>query len=246
MITITTQDALHKAWLYRVLINIADNKKLSELYFKGGTCAAMAGFLNRFSVDLDFDYVGEVTAISKIKKELKKIFSDLNLEIKDESGEALQFFLKYPNQKPHDRNTLKVDVNFPPPSANTYAPLKLNDISRVLMCQDLKTMFANKLVAVIDRFSRHHSIAGRDIYDIHHYFISNYSYNEAVISERTGLSLLDFFIKLYNFIDEQVTEKNLTQDLNFLLPYKEFQSLRKTLKDETLALIKMEIEKLTP
>lgn len=245
MITITTQDALHKSWLYRVLINITDNKDLSELYFKGGTCAAMAGFLDRFSVGLDFDYVGDVTNISKIKRELKKLFFDLGLEVKDESNNALQFFLKYPNQNLHDRNTLKVDVNFPPPVANMYQPLKLNDISRVLMCQDIKTMFANKLVAVTDRFERNQSIAGRDIYDIHHYFINNYSYNEAVILERTGLSLLDFFNKLYAFIKEHITEKILTQDLNFLLPYKQFQRLRKTLKDETLALIDVEIKKLT-
>ena len=246
MITNTSQDALHKAWLYRVLINIADNKKLTELYFKGGTCAAMAGFLDRFSVDLDFDYVGDLAAITQIKKELKKLFSNLGLEVKDESNNALQFFLRYPNQNPHDRNTLKVDVNFPPPQANVYEPLKLNDISRVLICQDIKTMFANKLVAVIDRYERNHSIAGRDIYDIHHYFINNYSYNEAVILERTGLSLLDFFTKLRDFIDEHITETILTQDLNFLLPYKQFQRLRKTLKTETLMLINSEIKKLTP
>ena len=245
MITITTQDALHKAWLYRVLINIADNKNLSELYFKGGTCAAMAGFLDRFSVDLDFDYVGDVSAIFRIKKELKKLFLDLGLEVKDESGNALQFFLKYSNQNLYDRNTLKVDINFPPPSSNTYEPLKLNDISRVLMCQDLKTMFANKLVAITDRFQRHKSIAGRDIYDIHHYFTNNYPYNEAVILERTGLNLLDFFNKLSTFIKEHINEKILTQDLNFLLPYKQFQGLRKTLKDETLVLIDLEIKKLS-
>ena len=245
MITINTNDAIHKAWLYRVLITIVDNKKLQDLYFKGGTCAAMAGLLDRFSVDLDFDYVGDIKDIPLIKKELKNIFSDLGLEIKDESNKALQFFLKYSNKNIHDRNTLKVDVNFPPPNSNVYQPIKLNDINRIVMCQNIQTMFANKLVAVIDRFERNKSIAGRDIYDIHHYFVSNYSYNQAVILERTGLNLLEFFKKLYIFIETRINEKILTQDLNFLIPYTKFQSLRKTLKEETLALVDLEIKKLS-
>ena len=245
MITINSNDAIHKSWLYRVLINIVDDKNLQDLYFKGGTCAAMAGFLYRFSVDLDFDYVGDIKNIPAIKKELKTVFSSLGLEIKDESNNALQFFLRYPNNNIHDRNTLKVDVNFPPPSSNIYQPLKLNDISRIVMCQNIQTMFANKLVAVIDRFERNNSIAGRDIYDIHHYFISNYSYNSDVILERTGLSLLEFFKKLYLFIETHINERILTQDLNFLVPYNKFQSLRKTLKEETLALIDSEIKKLS-
>ena len=50
------KDALHKAWLYRLLEAIADNQKLVKvMYFKGGTCASMLGWLQRFSVDLDFD-----------------------------------------------------------------------------------------------------------------------------------------------------------------------------------------------
>ena len=30
-----------------------------NLYFKGGTCASMLGYLDRFSVDLDMDFVGK-------------------------------------------------------------------------------------------------------------------------------------------------------------------------------------------
>ena len=49
------KDALHKAWLYRLLEAIADNQKLVKvMYFKGGTCASMLGWLPRFSVGQDF------------------------------------------------------------------------------------------------------------------------------------------------------------------------------------------------
>ncbi|MBN2854177.1 nucleotidyl transferase AbiEii/AbiGii toxin family protein [Patescibacteria group bacterium] len=244
MITLTTTDAAHKAWLYRMLIAIVDNNKLHDLYFKGGTAAAMAGYLDRFSVDLDFDYVGKQENILVIRQELKKIFKDLGLEIKDESSKVPQFFLKYPTKNPDLRNTLKIDITFPAPLANKYEPVKLRDIERIVVCQDISTMFANKLVALIDRFERNKSLAGRDVYDIHHFFLSGYNYNSEVIIERTGLTLVEFFNKLIVFIEKHITMTVFDQDLNFLLPYDRFRQLRKTLKIETEMLIKEEIKKL--
>lgn len=244
MITLTSADATHKAWLYRVLIAILDNNKLHDLYFKGGTAAAMAGWLDRFSVDLDFDYLGDLDKLSIIRQELKKVFKDLGLEIKDESKKVPQFFLKYPNKKENERNTLKIDIVCPVPKANKYAPIKLRDIERVVICQDIDTMFANKLVAIIDRFKKNQSLAGRDIYDIHHFFLNAYSYNQAVIVERTGLTVLDFFKELEVFISDKINLTVLDQDLNSLLPYNRFKQLRKTLKAETLMFIKDEIKRL--
>lgn len=244
MITLNANDAAHKAWLYRVLIAIVDDNKLHDLYFKGGTAAAMAGYLDRFSVDLDFDFVGLQENLPAVRQELKKIFKDLGLEIKDESAKVPQFFLKYLTKNPSARNTLKIDITFPAPSANKYEPVKLTDIERIVICQNISTMFANKLVAVIDRFERNKSLAGRDIYDIHHFFLSGYSYNQEVISERTGMTPLEFFKKLQLFIDEHFTATVLDQDLNFLLPYERFSQLRKTLKLETEMLIKEEIKRL--
>ncbi|MFA4942113.1 MAG: nucleotidyl transferase AbiEii/AbiGii toxin family protein [Patescibacteria group bacterium] len=245
MITLNSQDAVHKAWLYRVLIAIVDNDNLHGLYFKGGTCAAMAGLLDRFSVDLDFDYVGDQKDLVKVRHELEKIFKDLGLEIKDASIKVPQFFLKYPNKDTFGRNTLKIDISFPPPKANIYEPIRLVDIDRIVICQNVSTMFANKLVATIDRFERNDSIAGRDVYDIHHFFLNSYSYNKDVISERTGLNLIDFFKKLSEFISEHVTETILSQDLNPLIPYERFNKLRKILKREVLMFLDDEIKRLS-
>lgn len=244
MITLNPQDAIHKAWLYRVLIAIVDNANLHDLYFKGGTCAALAGFLDRFSVDLDFDYVGSQKGLIKVRRELEKIFENLGLEIKDASVKVPQFFLKYPTSDISGRNTLKIDINFPAPKANIYEPLRLVDIGRVVVCQNVSTMFANKLVAVLDRFKRNNSIAGRDIYDIHHFFLNGYNYNSDLINERTGLSLIDFFQKLSDFISRHITETILNQDLNPLIPYERFNKLRKVLKRETLMFLDDEIKRL--
>ena len=96
MILPNQKEAKHKAWLYRLLSEIADNQSLvSSLYFKGGTCAAMRGFLDRFSVDLDFDFIGKKNDLEPTRKQLEKIFKNLGLEIKEKSQRVPQYFLKY-------------------------------------------------------------------------------------------------------------------------------------------------------
>jgi hypothetical protein len=98
-------------------------------------------------------------------------------------------------------------------------------------------MFANKLVVVTDRYYLHHSIAARDIYDIHHFFIHGYSYHAPIIRERTGLEPRDYLTKLSDFIKEHVTQTIINEDLNILLPNDQFQRIRKILIPETLSLL---------
>lgn len=244
MILPNPKDATHKAWLYRLLAEIYDNSLLANsLYFKGGTCAAMLGYLDRFSVDLDFDFVGEIEDVKKIQKQLEKVFQKLDLEIKDQSKKVPQYFLKYPT-KENEKNTLKLDVSFPPIKANQYEPKEFTDIDRIINCQTVETMFANKLVALIDRYEKNESIAGRDVYDIHHFFLQGYRYNEAVIKERKKTSVLKFFQELAIFAEEKITEKIINQDLNILLTPEKFQKIRKILKRETLMFLRDEIARL--
>lgn len=250
MILPNPKDAIHKAWLYRLLSAISDQSLLANtLNFKGGTCAAMLGWLDRFSVDLDFDFVGQAKDLAEIKKTLEKLFVKLGLEIKDHSQKVPQYFLRYPS-KTDTRNTIKVDVLIEPPKANKYQSCRLVDIDRVLACQTIETMFANKLVAVIDRWEKNKSIAGRDLYDIHHWFLQGFDYNVEVINERRAGHYKDcdnlvvaFFQELINFIETKITETIINQDLNFLLPPAEFQKIRKILKPEVLRLLKDEIIK---
>jgi len=240
--------AIHKTWLYRVLEAIADDPALaSVLYFKGGTCAAMLGWLDRFSVDLDFDYAGAKDDIPKTRTALENIFSRLGLTIKDSSKNGIQYILKYDNTveaRNTPRNTLKIEAAFPIPSANKYAPQRLTDIDRIFNCQTKETMFANKLVAALDRFKHTGKVAGRDIYDVHHFFMSAYDYDPAVIRDRTGKDAKAFLEELVAFIDKEVTDKVITEDLNSLLPLKEFTRIRKNLKWETKMVINNEIGRL--
>lgn len=245
MITPQPQDAKHKAWLFRLLSAISDDAFLSGvLYFKGGTCAAMRGFLDRFSIDLDFDFLGEPADVAKAQKEMEKNFAGLGLEIKDRSQNVPQYFLKYAAQQ-GERNTLKVDISFPPPQANKYESAEIPEIDRVITCQTIETMFANKLVALIERYEKNRSIAGRDLYDVHYFFMQGFRYDGEVIQERRDQSPADFIKILIDFVQKEITQTIIDQDLNTLLEPKKFQQLRKTLKQETLVFLQDELKRLT-
>ncbi len=239
------KDAIHKAWMFRVLRAVADDAHLAQaLVFKGGTCAAMRGFLDRFSVDLDFDYVGSVHEMIAIRMRLEKLFADLGLVVKDSSTEVPQYFLRYPAIE-GERNTLKFEATTLASAAGKVEKVRLADVDRVLSCQTIETMFAHKLVALVDRHERHGSIAGRDVYDIHHFFLNGFAYDAEVIRDRRGVSALVYLQELHAFITRHITDTILSQDLNMLLSPEQFQKIRHILKEETLALLGDEIKRLS-
>ncbi len=240
MILPSPKDAIHRGQLFRLLIELADTPSLAQtLIFKGGTCAAMQGLLDRFSVDLDFDILPG-TSKAKVKRELEKVFSRLGLEIHNKSTATVQYVVKY--QASQDtRNTIKLDaIGYSLPSS-VYKPIYLVDIDRYMLCQTVETMFAHKLVAMLDRYHKHQSIAGRDIYDIHYFFTHQYTYSKEVIRERTKLSVREFFIQLVDFIQDKVTQTVINEDLNMLLSPEKFSTIRKSLKVEVIAMLKSEM-----
>ncbi len=237
-------DAIHAAWLTRTLTAIADDTMLARtLAFKGETCAAMLGYLNRFSVDLDFDFLGTSREVSMVRRAIEQRASDLGLTIREQSKIGIQYILKYPAAD-GSRKTLKVEAQFPPPKSNVYAPTRIPDIDRTLQCQTRATMVANKLVAPLDRFRKSRSIAGRDLYDIHHFLMQGYGYEATVIEERWG-KVPTFFPALVTFVDTEMTAAVIAEDLNTLIAPDVFQRLRKTLKTETLMLLRAEVARLT-
>lgn len=237
MILPKPEDALHKAWMYRVLTEIADNNTLSEwLKFKGGTCAAMRGLIDRFSVDLDFD-LEDSEHVEQTQMNLEKIFKKLGLEIKEKSQRAPQYFVKYPTPTKEKRNTLKIEVTYPAPHQNQYETVRFTEIDRVLSCHTVPTMVANKLVALVDRFNQHHVVAGRDLFDIHTFLTNGYHFRTEIIEERTGESISKFLNELKKFIETHVTQTVIDQDLNTLLTPETFHRIRPHLKKEVLWLL---------
>lgn len=109
-----------------------------------------------------------------------------------------------------------------------------------MSCHTIETMFANKLVAVLDRWEQHHSLAGRDIYDIHHFFMKGYRYDDAIILERRGTTVAQFLRELVEFIDAHMTQTVLQQDLNPLLDPRSFQRIKKTIRQKILTMLRDE------
>ena len=236
-------DAIHKMQMYRLLSGILDDGFISRaVFFKGGTCAAILGWLDRFSIDLDFDVLNK-TAKKEIAGRLLDIFQKLNLEVKSKSRNELFYVLAYQSEGT-TRNTLKLSLIDSGIKSNDYASFYLDEIDRYAMCQTRETMFANKLVSPIDRWGKYKTIAGRDIYDIHHFFLQGYRYNQNVIKERTEKNVRTFLMELKGFVEKKINNKILSQDLNYLLPSVRFQEIRKNLKQETILLLSDEIKRL--
>ena len=239
MLDLRPEDIIHKSYLHRLLMEIVDQPLMAQtLAFKGGTCAAMLGYLDRFSVDLDFDVLKDAdeTALRKI---FHRVFSRLGFRVTLEFDKALFFQLRYPSS-PGKRNTLKVSASNVRVKSNQYKVQYFPEIDRLMNSQTIGTMFANKLVAVTDRYEQHKTVAGRDIYDIHHFFVQGYRYDGAVIRERTGLESGKYFGKLIGFIKKHFTQTTINEDLNSLLPDRQFQQVRKILIPETLSILERE------
>lgn len=243
MILPKAEDAIHKAQMYRILSEILDDPIICQnVFFKGGTCAQMLGFLDRFSIDLDFDVKRKINK-KIIDNKLRKIFKRLGLVIAKKSKGSLFYVLKYEAPK-HLRNSIKLSLIDYPIKSNIYASLYLPEIDRFSICQTKETMFGNKLVAVTDRYKKYRALAGRDIYDLHHFFLQGYHYQEKIIVERTGKKVTDYLQELIDFIQRKVSEKVIRQDLSYLLPYDKYTLTRKVLKAETMLFLQDEVKRL--
>ncbi|OGO66256.1 MAG: hypothetical protein A2030_04465 [Chloroflexi bacterium RBG_19FT_COMBO_50_10] len=223
-------------------MEIVDQPLLAQtLAFKGGSCAAMLGYLDRFSVDLDFDVLKDSDKDEQ-RKAFRQVFEHMGMSVSLEFENALIFQLRYPSS-PGKRNSLKISASDMRINSNQYRVQYFKEIDRLINSQTIETMFANKLVAITERYAQHKTIAGRDIYDIHHFFVHGYGYRGSVISERTGVSPSEYFSQLIAFIKEHFTQTVINEDLNSLLPNKQFQQVRKILIPETLSLLEREREK---
>ena len=243
MLDLRPEDIIHKSTLHRLLMEIVDQPLMAQrLAFKGGSCAAMLGYLDRFSVDLDFDVL-EGADETELRKIFRQVFEQLGFSVTLEFDKVLFFQLRYPSS-PGKRNTLRVGASNIRVASNQYKVQYFPEIDRLINSQTIETMFANKLVAVMDRYAQHQTIAGRDIYDIHHFFVQGYAYDGAVIRERTGMEPKEYFGKLIDFIREHVTQTIINEDLNSLLPNRQFQQVRKILIPETLAILAQEQKRL--
>ena len=138
--------------------------------------------LDRFSTDLDFDLVENIPDLDeKIIKIISKYW-----QIKAKNKIILSFWENLTN--------IKIDVNRKIWKANKYDYVDF--FWTMIKVQNKETIFANKLVALLERFTN------RDIYDVYFFFKNFFDINEKVIFERTWLSLNELFKKIIEKLDK--------------------------------------------
>jgi predicted nucleotidyltransferase component of viral defense system len=136
MIDLRPEDILHKSHLNQLLIEIIDQPLLAHsLVFKGGFCASMLGYLDRFAVDLDFD-VAPSADLNQLRVEFREIFTKLDLTVLKEFDKVLLYQIRY-RAEPGKRNTIKVIVNNIAITANQYTVHYFPEIDRMMNSQTI-------------------------------------------------------------------------------------------------------------
>lgn len=219
----------HQLIMGRILKDLYSDTSIAPLLgFKGGTCAYLFYGLPRFSVDLDFDLIGNGDGVfEKVGKIIKEYG-----EIKDRYVKryTIFFLLSYGDS---DHN-IKVEINTRKPVPNTrnfYELKKHLGISMLVAKREY--LFSGKLAALTAR----KDTAMRDIYDIHYFLKNNWEIDQDLIKARTGKSLKNYLMDCIEVI-EKVKDNQILQGLGELLSEKEKVWVKTHLRKETVFMLK--------
>ncbi|MEK7473076.1 MAG: nucleotidyl transferase AbiEii/AbiGii toxin family protein [Patescibacteria group bacterium] len=200
----------HKINLTNILIDIyKDNLLSSCLGFKGGTSAMLFHNLLRFSVDLDFDYLGDKNKINEVIKRMTSLLSK-KYTIKDQSSKYNTLFWLISYEK--GEHNIKIEIST---RDNTYNHYNIKSFYGVnIKVLDIKDMIAHKMVA----FTERPAVANRDLFDTHFFLGTEYAseINYDVIKKRTGKNPKEFYHYLLSFV-KKINPNNILEGLGEVL-----------------------------
>ena len=227
----TLDTNIHRSIMIQILKDVyADTTIGPVLGFKEGTAAYLFYGLDRFSVDLDFDLLDqskEDYVFERVGSILEKygIFRE-----KYKKRHTLFFMISYKESL----QNIKVEINRRD-STSRYETKNLLGISMLVMVKE--DMFANKLLAMVDRIGR----TNRDIFDVWFFLKNNWKLNEEIVKQRSGTPTVDFFRKAVTII-EAMSDKNILAGMGELLNEKQKAWARTELKKDTLFLLHLAID----
>jgi predicted nucleotidyltransferase component of viral defense system len=204
-----------------------------QLGFKGGTAAYLFYGLPRFSVDLDFDLLGnESEELNRvILSEIKKIIERYG-QVRESRIKRFTIFslLSYGR----DDHNIKVEINtrkFFSDIKNRYEFKENLGIPMLIAKPDY--MFATKLAALTDR----KKMAMRDVFDIHYFAKNNWDIDKEALLAQTGKNVKE---QLLNCVDaiNKIKYNQILQGLGELLDEKQKDWVRLSLRQETVSLLK--------
>lgn len=168
---------IHRQKMYNILIEIFTWNLSKFLAFKWWTACYFLHWLDRFSTDLDFDLILEYKNIDKEIINILKKYWDVK---------QWKYSLKLSYE--YDDMNIKIDINRNIWKNNEYEIV--NFYWTDIKVQNKSTIFANKLVALVER------VANRDIYDVYFFLQNNFEINEKVVFERTGKYKKELFVEI--------------------------------------------------
>lgn len=160
---------LHRTILFKLVKDIFSSNIGKYLAFKWGTACYFLHNLDRFSTDLDFDLLD---AAQNIDTDIVQIARKYGT-VKKGNKLIISYWEKDIN--------IKIDISRKIRKNNKYEIV--NFYWTDIKVQDKSTIFANKIVALYERYTN------RDIYDVNFFLNHLFPLNENIINERTGKTM---------------------------------------------------------
>lgn len=229
----TLEIATHRNVLLHILKDIYTDTKLGPLLgFKGGTAAYLFYNLGRFSVDLDFDLL-DAEQEDQIFEKLKNILKGYGSLVEAQKKRFSLFYLLSYNNKTQNAYNIKVEVNRRNFGSKYEVKSYLGVPMKVMVQED---MVAHKLVAMFERIGK----TNRDIFDVWFFLKNNWSINEKIIENRTGLSMQQFWQKCIDMLGG-ISNRGILSGMGELLDSKQKLWVKEKLRDETIFLLKLKL-----
>ena len=211
----------HRTLMFQIIKDIFNSDIWKYLAFKWWTACYFLYALDRFSTDLDFDLIDNT---------------------KNVDDELINILRKYWNLKVSNKMILsywesdvniKIDINRKIWKNNSYE--FVNFYWNTIRVQDKSTIFANKLVALIERHTN------RDIYDVYFMFTNIFSINEKIIIERTWKTNKELLIQIKEKLEKLPKNYKIQDWLWEVLDEKQKAFVKNKLVSELLGIIEMKI-----
>ncbi len=217
----------HKFILMSILLDISKNNILKKsLVFKWGTALFLLYSLNRFSTDLDFDFIWDT------KKEiiLEEIIKILNKywEIKDSYIKRNTIFALLSYDK--IAHNIKIEVSTRWVSGNYE---NKNFMWIKLQVLNIDYITANKFLALLSR----DKLANRDIYDVWFILKNNLEINSKHIENISWKPFKDYIKQIITFLESLWEKHNILDWLWATLDEKQKSFVKNNLIGETIFLL---------
>ena len=214
----------HRQVMYNILKDIFWLPFSKHLAFKWWTACYFLYGLDRFSTDLDFDIISDITSWENFDWEITKILEKYWILKRGQ-----KMLLSYWEE---DMN-IKIDISRSIWKSNKYEIV--NFFWTDLNIQTKDTIFANKLVALMDR----KNLANRDIYDVYFFFKNGFEINEDVIFERTEKKVKEYFWDMIIFLNKLPKNYKISEWLGEVLNEKQKTFVKNKLLQELIGILEM-------